>query len=81
MKDLTKKIVSEIDRSLSIHDFRIVKGKAHKNLIFDVLMTEQCKLNEKTIQDEIIKRIKEIDMELYAVITIDRSFVSTPSKS
>ncbi|NLK68081.1 MAG: cation-efflux pump, partial [Clostridiaceae bacterium] len=80
MKDLTKKIVSEIDRSLSIHDFRIVKGKAHKNLIFDVLMTEQCKLNEKTIQDEIIKRIKEIDMELYAVITIDRSFVSTPSK-
>lgn len=80
LKQLTEQIVGDIDSSLSIHDFRVVRGHTHTNLIFDVLLPYQCKLSEETIQDMVIDKISEIDKKLYVVLTIDRSFVSSPNQ-
>ena len=80
MKQLTEKIVTDIDNSLSIHDFRIVKGSTHKNLIFDVSMPYQCSLSEESIQEQIIEKISEVDKDLHVVLTIDHSFVSSPNR-
>lgn len=77
MRQITEKIVADIDSSLSIHDFRIVKGSTHKNLIFDVSMPCHCKLSREDVQERITERIGEIDKNLHVVLTIDRSFVST----
>lgn len=80
MKKLTEKIVKDIDSSLTIHDFRVVEGTTHNNLIFDVVVPYQCKLSEETIHDKIVEKINEIDEKLYVVLTVDRCFVSTPNQ-
>jgi len=77
LQSITEKIVSDIDSSLSIHDFRVVKGATHNNLIFDVTIPYGCKVNENKIQEEITKRIEQTSNNLYVVLTVDRSYVST----
>lgn len=77
LKNLTEKIVKEIDECLSIHDFRVVKGETHTNLIFDVLVpvTYEVKISElvKNIERDVQKENKNY----YAVVTVDRNYVST----
>jgi hypothetical protein len=38
LKKMTEEIVTNIDQRFTIHDFRIVKGDTHTNLIFDVVV-------------------------------------------
>ena len=72
---MTEEVVSEIDNTLSIHDFRVVKGPTHHNLIFDVTVPFDCKISIQEITEQIKRRIHEKDKSLYAVITVDRSYV------
>ena len=41
----------QIDQSLKLHDFRMVSGISHSNLVFDVLIPFDLKIDEKTILD------------------------------
>lgn len=61
----------------SMHDFRIVGDGEKKNLIFDLVIENNKKLNdsfEEKLKLAIDKELKHIHPEYYAVITIDRDF-------
>lgn len=73
-KDLINNIIHEINYSLSMHDFRMVSGPSHTNLIFDVVIPYDCKLTEKFIKDEIDHRLKKLETTYYTVITFDKNF-------
>lgn len=73
-KALIEKIICEIDIKLSMHDFRIVSGPSHTNLIFDIVIPYECKLSEKFIKEEIDRRLKNCDKVYYTVITFDKNF-------
>lgn len=73
---MTEQVVKGIDSTLSIHDFRVVKGTTHNNLVFDVLVPQECIVSESKLQQMIPQKISEINSKLYVVITIDRSYVS-----
>ncbi|HHY06375.1 MAG TPA: cation transporter [Clostridia bacterium] len=75
LRELTAKVVSGVDDSLSMHDFRVVKGFTHSNLIFDVVIPHQCKKSDSEVIEEITQKIKEKDKNLFTVITIDRSYI------
>jgi cation diffusion facilitator family transporter len=75
LRDMTAQIVADINESLTIHDFRVVKGVTHNNLIFDVVIPHQFAQKDREIIEEITDRIKEQEQNLFPVITIDRSFV------
>jgi cation diffusion facilitator family transporter len=75
LREMTAQIVADINKSLTIHDFRVVKGVTHNNLIFDVVIPHQYAQKDREIIEEISARIKEKDENLFPVITIDRSFV------
>ena len=75
LQKMTEEVVSGIDNTLSIHDFRVVKGPTHYNLIFDVTVPFDCKICIKEITEQIKQRIHEKDKSLYAVVTIDRFYV------
>ncbi|MGI6588587.1 MAG: cation diffusion facilitator family transporter [Peptococcia bacterium] len=75
LRELTAEIVSSVDNSLSMHDFRVVKGFTHSNLIFDVVIPHQCKKSDSEVIEEITQKIKEKDKRLFTVITIDRSYI------
>lgn len=68
-------LCKDIHEDLSIHDFRMVKGPTHTNLIFDVVIPFALKLSDKEVTDEIRKRISQKWDNYYAVIEVDHSYV------
>lgn len=75
LRQAVQQIIAGIDEHFSMHDFRMVEGPTHTNLIFDVVIPYDCKYTEI----EVIKKIKEEIHKLpgrkyFAVIQIDRDF-------
>ncbi|NLO99576.1 MAG: cation transporter [Clostridiaceae bacterium] len=80
INDLRRKvdeIVRGIDDKLSMHDFRVVMGKTHSNLIFDVLLPPSFDSCETELRKTIDEEIKKIDTTFNSVITLDRNYTST----
>ncbi len=77
MHDEVVSLVKGIDPALSIHDFRMVQGPTHTNLIFDVVMPFGFKMTEKELVQAISDRVREMeDHVYYAVVNVDRSYIS-----
>jgi cation diffusion facilitator family transporter len=74
-REMTSSIVVSIDERLSMHDFRVVKGETHTNLIFDVVVPAGCELDSGDLVKKIKKAIKAENETYYAVITIDTNYV------
>ena len=70
-----KKIVKEINENYSIHDFRMTDGGKRINLIFDLVIPRDDKIDRDILRKEIIEKIKKIDTKYYAVFTIEHLFV------
>ena len=73
-KEMIAQIIAEIHPSLSFHDFRMVSGPHHTNLIFDVVIPFSVKLDSKTVVNTINDNIHKKNEKYYAVITIDHSY-------
>ncbi|MGN1122183.1 MAG: cation diffusion facilitator family transporter [Eubacteriales bacterium] len=78
--DLKKKLTAFVKSSLapeaSLHDFRIVRGTSHTNVIFDILMPYESALSDEQIRKAIRDYLDTLDNARYfAVITVDRSYV------
>ena len=75
MRSQIEEITRNLDRRLSIHDFRIVEGPTHTNLIFDIAVPFECKLTNVEITNLLKERIRNMDDGNYcAVIQIDRVY-------
>ena len=75
MRDFVKAEVEKIYPGFNVHDFRMVKGDTHTNLIFDVVAPPSFKESSKDIIANISKKINETDENLFCVITVDRCYV------
>jgi len=67
--------VKAIDPRLTIHDFRIVPGPTHTNLIFDVVVPYDVKLTADEVRRRIGALVKELDENYFAVVQVDNSYV------
>lgn len=74
LKKQLNDIVKNIDSSLSLHDFRMVKGPTHSNLIFDLVVPFDLSPNDEDIKKTIQEEIRNIDSTYYVVIQIDRPY-------
>ncbi|MDY9921041.1 MAG: cation diffusion facilitator family transporter [Synergistota bacterium] len=77
LKKMTEEIVTNIDQRFTIHDFRIVKGETHTNLIFDVVVPAELDVSATKLTHKIETAIKTVDPNYYPVITVDKNYVST----
>ncbi len=75
LKEMAQKIVTDVDPRLTLHDFRVVHGETHTNLIFDLVVPFDMRTQQDAIAKEIAARIHENDPHYYAVITPEQSFV------
>ena len=75
MRKLAALIAKSVDERFTIHDFRMVKGPSHTNLIFDVVAPFDCKLSEDEIKNTICAKVESLPGSHYAVINVDRPFV------
>lgn len=60
---------------LKIHDFRMVKGNTHTNLVFDVLVPYKAPLSDEVIEEKLKEKIAALPGAVYfAVIQIDHAY-------
>lgn len=75
MKTVVSDIVKQISEELSIHDFRMVSGDTHTNLIFDVVIPYSIKEDDEVVKQKIQEKITEYNDTYFAVMHIDRDYV------
>lgn len=75
MKEEMVKLVKAIDKRLTIHDFRMVTGTTHHNMIFDVVIPADFKLSQEELKDIIQKKVWEKWPDYYVVIDVDTAYV------
>lgn len=66
-------LICEMDGCMTLHDFRMVKGNTHSNVIFDVVVPFEMKQSDADLKQRIDEAVKTIDESLCTVITIDRA--------
>lgn len=72
---MTEEIVHGIDEALSIHDFRVVEGPTHTNLIFDLVTPHKYKSKSAGLIRTVCDKINASDCRCFAVITVEQSFL------
>lgn len=65
----------ELDQVISIHDFRMVPGPTHTNLIFDAVIPADYSKSNEELAANIRLHIHQTWPDRYAVVTIDRSYI------
>jgi cation diffusion facilitator family transporter len=75
-KESVIEAIKAIDERITIHDFRLVSGTTHTNLIFDAVIPYDIKLSDNELKDIISSKIIALDGKYRAVIEIDRPFVN-----
>ena len=72
-------LLSEFDDRLHLHDFRMVEGATHTNLIFDVALPQDMNGRETEITTRLEDELsKQEGKRIYAVITYDPEAFNIP---
>ncbi|MBE6656531.1 MAG: cation transporter [Ruminococcaceae bacterium] len=61
-----------VDARITVHDFRMVRGTTHSNLIFDVAVPFECTLSDREIIAAIGEEIGKKHPDHYTVVSVDR---------
>ena len=68
LKERCTQLLAERDPRLSLHDFRMVQGRRHMNLIFDVALPSDLRGQRKDIPKEMEEALRREDCKIYHVI-------------
>ncbi len=73
LKNAVYNIIADISPEISMHDFRVVDGPTHTNLIFDVVLPR--KYSENDFKNTVEANVKQMDEKYFTVINIDRNYM------
>ncbi len=74
-RDEVSRLITKLHENATIHDFRMVPGTTHTNLIFDVVVPFELKMSDNEIKEKVQEIVKERWDNYFVVLTIDRSYV------
>ncbi len=75
LKEFTQAVLSDIDPSLSFHDFRVVIGNTHTNLIFDLIIPHNYRMSADETENLVSYEIHRRNTHYYAVIQVEQSYI------
>ncbi|MCM1063488.1 MAG: cation diffusion facilitator family transporter [Eubacterium sp.] len=75
LKELVKGYLAEIDGQITMHDFRIVTGPTHTNLIFDVVVPYGFPMEDEALISAISERVRRDNPDYFTVIEVDQAMV------
>lgn len=75
LREFTGEVIKSIDDSFMFHDFRIVEGATHTNVIFDLVVPRKYPKGNDELIAEITNKIREKYDYCFAVIKVEHSFV------
>jgi len=68
-------LVKKLDPEITIHDFRMVTGPTHTNLIFDIVVPPRFHLSNSDVIRETERLVSETHPQCFCVITVDTSYI------
>lgn len=69
---LTSTIREEVSADISVHDFRVVVGNTHTNMIFDIVLPFESNMTPNDAIAKINEAVKKKREDCFCVITVDR---------
>lgn len=82
LKEAVGFIIKEIDEVITMHDFRVVFGETHTNLIFDVVVPFEFKLSDEELLVTIYNNVKErLGQEYFTVVLVDKISINQHRKN
>ena len=67
-------LVHCIDDAIKIHDFRMVAGPSHTNVIFDAVVPYGFRLTDSEVEEKIKTAVRTLDGNYFAVVKVERSY-------
>ena len=67
-------LVRCIDDQISIHDFRMVVGPTHTNVIFDAVVPFGFRLSNSEVASKIQSAVRTLDGNYFAVVNVEQSY-------
>ena len=74
-KAIVADAINQYNADFSFHDFRMVSGKNHKNLIFDLVVPFDCKVDKEEIKGNIASIVYKTAPEAQLVINVEHSYI------
>lgn len=75
LKQQMKSILAEIDEKLNLHDFRVVKGTTHTNIIFDIVVAYGYHLSDEELIEQVTRSAQEyLGTNYILVIRVDKAY-------
>ena len=71
LRELVDSVLLRYDQRLKSHDFRMVRGNGHTNLIFDIALPDDLRSKESAIKAYLDDALSDDSMTYYTVITFD----------
>lgn len=72
LKAIATDAIGEICSDITLHDFRVVVGETHTNLIFDIVVPFEVEVKPSEIIKDIQEKIKAKNPTYFCVITVDK---------
>ncbi len=77
LKQILGKAIAGLDGVINFHDLRLVSGPTHTNVVFDVAVSPDCKLNGEEITKTLSAAVSAYNPDFRTVIEFDRAYVDT----
>ena len=74
-KEISRLLQTELDQRITIHDFRMVQGPTHTNLIFDAVLPYDIKMTDREAEERIKELVRSKWPERFCVLKIDHPYV------
>lgn len=74
MKEIAIQTADTMEGVYNIHDLRVVPGPTHTNIIFDVVVSTDCKLSNREIHQKFEKAAKDVNDRYFTVINFDKPY-------
>ena len=74
VKEMLLPVLTSCEDIINIHDFRIVKGPTHVNIVFDAVINPNTSKSEQEIKNNLEEIVTSVDSKFVPVLTLDRDF-------
>lgn len=72
VKEKVAQIIGGMEGDVRFHDFRMVHGPTHTNLIFDVVVPYDYIMTDNEVVSYIREKVRELDENYFVVIDVDK---------